>query len=308
LSTESDKDGDARCAFINFVTSLEALVGVVYAGFTGAIIFAKVTRITQRADARFSDSLTVTFGPGVESRLANDDKEESRDAGSSPFPVLTFRIVNTLHEVLGGEIISASLNAAVIIENDRHEVSKELARKIIQDRKERSRRSTWDITRRRSNFSQSERSSVRTTITEGISESQSENPTSRLQRLNDLMNKRTSYLISAMRRVDEEEVSGSKVPPRITTAKLELDTSEHPLFKRVWKVNHVIEKDSPLLTDEAKRVISINNGQWPREWDNYRAVRDAIRFKFLVVSFTGLSNITGGESIKLSLLDHDTMA
>lgn len=296
MSTESDKDGDARCAFINFVTSLEALVGVVYAGFTGAIIFAKVTRITQRADARFSDPLTVTFGPGVESRLVNDSKD--------PSPVLTFRIVNTMHEVLGGEIISASLNAAVIIENDRHEVSKELARRIIQDRKERSRRSTWDITRRRSNFSQSERSSVRTTITERISESKSENPSSHLQKLNELMYKGTSYLTSAMRRVDEEEVSGSMVPPRITTAKLELDTSEHPLFKRVWKVNHVIEENSPLLTDEAKRVISINNGQWPREWNNHQAVRDAIRFKFLVVSFTGLSNITGGESIEFSLPGH----
>ena len=312
LSTESDKDGDARCAFICFITALEALVGVVYAGFTGAIIFAKVTRLTQRANARFSVPLTVTFGLGVEARLENDGNDESRDdtrklgnngekaAGPSPFPVLTFRIANTMHEVLGGEILSASLNAAVIIENVRHEVSEELARKISQDRMER-RRSTWDVARRKSNLSESERSTVRTTLKERISESTSENSTSHLQKLNELVYKGTSFLTNAKTKVDDEEVFGSSVPPRLTTAKLELDVSEHPLFKRVWKVNHVIDKNSPLLTAEAKRVISINNGQWPREWNNYQAVREAVRFKYLVVSFTGLSNITGGESIVFSL-------
>ncbi len=119
--------------------------------FTEAIIFAKVTFITQRADVQFSDPLTVTFSPGVEARLVNDSKDGSWDdvqqfeddagdvaekaAEPSLFLVISFGIANTMHRVAGTEIITASLNVAVIIENARHKnpVSKELAGKIKQD-------------------------------------------------------------------------------------------------------------------------------------------------------------------------------
>jgi hypothetical protein len=324
LSTESDKDGDARCAFIHFVTALEALVGVVYAGFTGAIIFAKVTRITQRADVRFSTPLTVTFGSGVEARLVNEGKDGSRDAvrifgddaeemaGPSPFPVLTFRIANTMHEMLGAEIISARLNVAAVIENDRHQdqVSEELAKAINRDRMAR-RRSTWE-TRRRATASESERSNrtsvterisdatLRTSVTERMSDATPENALTNLRSLNEFVHKGITSLASTIVKINEEEEVSAKKPPRITFAKLDLDEPEHPLFKRIWKINHVIDQDSPLLTAEAKRAILNNNGQWPRKWNNHQAVRRAVRFKQLVVSFTGLSNLTGGEFIGIS--------
>ena len=273
-------------------------MGVVYAGFTGAVIFAKVTRITQRADVQFSDALTVTFGPGVEARQVNDGKGESRDdvrrfeddaeqvAEPSPFPVLSFRLANTMHAVAGAEIMTSSLNVAVIIENARHEhpVSEELARKISQDRMARQR-----LNRRGSN--EIKKSTGGMIVSERSSESP-EKAMTYLQSLNELAYKGRNMIMSKK----EEEVTDSKIPPRLTFAKLELDASEHPLFKRIWKINHVIDKDSPLLTAEANRAILNNNGQWPREWNNHQDVRRAIQFKYLVVSFTGLSNLTGGES------------
>ena len=50
LSAGDTGGGDPRCSFISFITSLEAFVGVIFAGFVGAIFFAKVARITQRAE------------------------------------------------------------------------------------------------------------------------------------------------------------------------------------------------------------------------------------------------------------------
>jgi hypothetical protein len=312
LSTESNTDGDTRCAFISFVTAFEALVGVIYAGFTGAIIFAKVTRITQRAAVQFSDALTVTFGPGVEARLVNDGKDESRDdvgrlgddaeqvmAEPTPFPVISFRIANTMHAVEGAEIITASLNVAVIIENARHEhpVSVELARKISEDRMERLRPK-----RRRSN--ETEMSTGGMIVTERCSETSPQKAMTYLESLNKLAYKGRSMIMSNK----NEGVAGSKIPPLITFAKLELDASEHPLFKRIWKINHVVDQNSPLLTAEAKTAILNNKGRWPREWNNHQDVRRAIQFRNLVVSFTGLSNLTGGESKwDFSLVDHNCL-
>ena len=81
--------------------------------------------------------------------------------------------------------------------------------------------------------------------------------------------------------------------------KLDLETSEHPLFKRIWRFKHIINPDSPLLTSEAQKAIMDNKGNWPREWNTHEAVRKAIRFNQMVVSFTGISNISGGEFIKV---------
>ena len=96
---------------------------------------------------------------------------------------------------------------------------------------------------------------------------------------------------------DEEEDEGSgKIIPRMVFENLKLETSEHPLFKRIWRFKHVVDQTSPLLSAEAQTAIMDNNGCWPREWNNHNDVRRAIRFNQMVVSFTGISNISGGES------------
>ena len=95
---------------------------------------------------------------------------------------------------------------------------------------------------------------------------------------------------------EEEEEGAGKVIPRMVFENLKLETSEHPLFKRIWRFKHVIDQTSPLLSAEAQKAITDNNGCWPREWNNHNDVRRAIRFNQMVVSFTGISNISGGES------------
>ena len=116
-----------------------------------------------------------------------------------------------------------------------------------------------------------------------------------LQGLNALAGKAKSPFSKKIK-IDEEESGSSKIVPRMVFTKLKLETSEHPLFKRIWRFKHIINQDSPLLTPEAQRAIMNNNGKWPWEWNNdYKAVRKAIRFNQMIVSFTGTSNISGGK-------------
>jgi len=113
-------------------------------------------------------------------------------------------------------------------------------------------------------------------------------------------------------KIDEEEDQGgaddldnsSRIVPRMVFTKLKLETSEHPLFKRIWRFKHVIDQDSPLLTPEAQRAIMNNGGTWPEEWNHAKAVRKAIRFNQMVVSFTGISNISGASVYKQKVYDY----
>lgn len=287
LSTQHDDVGDSKCVFIIFITSFEALAGVVYAGFTGAILFAKVTRITQEADVQFSDSLTVRFGFGVEEKLVDDDEgasprgEENTNKNMSPlqrfknlassvgkpspFPILTFRLANTLYNISGGEIISANLNAAVLTESRRHDhqLSNGLATQIRLDRMRRATASSLHM-----------RTSIR----------------------------------SFGRGISEDGAASNNIMPRQIFTKLNLEKHEHPMFKRIWRINHIINNNSPLLTDEAKKAITNNNGEWPWEWNNHNAVRNAIRFNELLVSFTGVSNLTGAPVYKQKVYSYDDTA
>lgn len=373
-SAEGTDGMDDRCAFISFITSFEALVGVVFAGFIGAIFYAKVSRITQRADVLFSDPLTVRFGTGVDTDLGVEDDEENvpqnevdnesqstsakKEKGDDnlsgmtpiekfrslakkavshkppPFPVITFRIANEMHDTLGGEIIGASVNAVVLIESTKYDdqVSEDLAKQIALHRMKRSNHHATSGARSRkaasmrnmklysndsdsergSETTQSERMSDRTNDSLSLDEDtsspekarrgSSDNAMTYLQSLNMLAYK--ARFGTKKMKIDEEEGTGSKIVPRMVFTKLELETSEHPLFKRIWRFKHIINPDSPLLTSEAQKAIMHNNGNWPREWNNHKAVRKAIRFNQMVVSFTGISNISGASVYKQKVYDY----
>lgn len=358
LSMESGgTGGDERCAFINFLTSLEAFVGVIFAGFIGAIFFAKVARITQRADVRFSDPLTVRFGSGVNETKIDDDEDCPEDrhksnqakkqekvqhlspldkfrsmvkkvSKPSPFPVITFRIANEMQGKIGGEIIGANVKAVVLIESTRYDdqVCDELAKQIAMDRMRRATKDTPKLrkgtSKRRLSVNGTERSTgslagitdTASSIDENSthsfdrgssdgSENNAVSTVSWLQGLNTLTYK-GRFGAKKMKIDDEEEGSGSKIVPRMVFTKLELETSEHPLFQRIWRFKHHINQDSPLLTLEAQRTIMENHGKWPHQWNNPEAVRKAIRFNQMVVSFTGISNVSGASVYKQKVYDY----
>jgi len=135
-STEGSNSG--QCAFIYALTSTEAFVGVLYAGFCGAVIFGKVLRHQSRAQVKFSDVVTIRYGTGVigtdeDGELAEEVEDaEGNDSICSvgtftpsvsihnlrhPFPVLEFRVVNENCGKQDGEIIDANLNVLASFED-----------------------------------------------------------------------------------------------------------------------------------------------------------------------------------------------
>ena len=96
--------------------SIEAFMGVLFAAVMGALVFGKVCRIQSHATVAFSDPIIVRYGTGVSDTAdeGDDDDNKSIDTGDLtkrlPCPVLEFRIINTMHNTAGGEIMNAFIN------------------------------------------------------------------------------------------------------------------------------------------------------------------------------------------------------
>jgi len=83
--------------------TFEAFVGVIWAGFSGAIIFSKVVKIRSLAPIFFSDPITIRYGTGI-------SESQNVPEGKLPFPVLTFRLVNLHNDRAGGELVDSRIN------------------------------------------------------------------------------------------------------------------------------------------------------------------------------------------------------
>jgi hypothetical protein len=114
-------DDGTMCLGINLFCTLEAFVGVLFAGFMAAIIFGKVARIQSFATVDFSDPIVVRFGTEVMDDDGDDvQSEPNAEKGVSnvkpcPFPILEFRCLNRMHSERGGEILDATVNVVAAV-------------------------------------------------------------------------------------------------------------------------------------------------------------------------------------------------
>ena len=83
------------------------------------------------------------------------------------------------------------------------------------------------------------------------------------------------------------------VCPRSIFQPLAVETDRHPFFKRVWVIRHECNELSPLLPNHVRRQIQENNGYWPPKLNRCDAVRRAINFQEIIVSFSGIANDSG---------------
>jgi hypothetical protein len=58
----------------------------------------------------------------------------------------------------------------------------------------------------------------------------------------------------------------------------------------VWNIRHVLNENSPLLSDQARQLIRSNNGQWPASHSNAASIRKHLRFNDIIISFSGTAN------------------
>jgi hypothetical protein len=278
-STESDV---RKCTGITIVVTLEAFVGMLFASMCGAILFAKVARIQSFAQVHFSDPIVVRYGSGVAVENS-DDKDLISDDGSVdtaadptriPCPVLEFRINNRLNSTVGGEIIDASVNIVASIDASQAVASRGgNARRRRKKGKKGGRRTSSAVKRRPSirNNDDTEQGSM--------------SMESRNSSVDSLLNLPGVNQYQSL----EEDPSGNLVPRRIFS-KLEVETPEHPFFKRVWIVRHRLDETSPLLKPHARHMVRLCGGFWPTQLNSYEKVRESIHFDQILVSMSGTSN------------------
>ena len=283
--------------FITGICSLESFIGVLYSGFCGAILFGKVLRIQSHAQVIFSDPIVIRYGGGVEAplELRDDGTEIEENVAAKkqiPCPVLEFRIVNRLFNDVGGEIMDATLNAVANVDSSDSDPSGREASILVRDE-------TGTISDTNSETGYSET---------GYSDNGSDSGSSRFRRVAGVAGHKfldpmhNFFGGNSDRHTIEEDPSSRLVNKRIFS-KMLIEASEHPFFKRVWLARHVLDDTSPLLSPKARRAIRKNGGFWPAHLNNYEGVRKSLDFNQILVSLSGVSNVSAADVYAQKIYD-----
>eukprot|EP00815_Leptocylindrus_aporus_P011639 CAMPEP_0116063404 /NCGR_PEP_ID=MMETSP0322-20121206/8399_1 /TAXON_ID=163516 /ORGANISM="Leptocylindrus danicus var. apora, Strain B651" /LENGTH=339 /DNA_ID=CAMNT_0003549025 /DNA_START=152 /DNA_END=1168 /DNA_ORIENTATION=+ len=88
-------NGPASCIIVAYLFFIESFVGVMYGGLCGALLYSRITKALDHADVMFSNGICISY------------------CDSNDFPVLELRIVNCRANVMGGEIIDASVDCLI---------------------------------------------------------------------------------------------------------------------------------------------------------------------------------------------------
>mmetsp|Transcript_4007 Transcript_4007/g.7453 ORF Transcript_4007/g.7453 Transcript_4007/m.7453 type:complete len:570 (-) Transcript_4007:111-1820(-) len=275
----SDFTVPTGCIFVGVLGSFEAFMGVLFAGLCTAVVFGKVLRTQNNAQVFFSDPMVVRFGKvelsdgngggslsGSPSYSAWQSVEEEEDVEMGkeeecekniPCPSLEFRLVNRLHDVTAGEIVEAKLNCVAILDPNQRQSTKEESSTTVSN----------------NDSSSTKQGQLK------VSEQTTVGELAKVLRDTDA---RIAARQLAFHSAD------SKQPHMFT--KITLDADQHPYFRRVWFGRHRLDEHSPLLTPAARQKVKLNGGYWPARMNNYKSIKNSLRFHHILVSISGTAN------------------
>jgi hypothetical protein len=268
-----ENNNPTNCMFITAICSLESFIGVLYSGFCGAILFGKVLRIQSHAQVIFSDPIVIRYGSGVDSPV-DEDEEEYTETGKKkiPCPVLEFRIINRLFNDAGGEIIDASLNVVASIDADDAE----------------------NLDSIHDSLRYSNRAS---------SLSDSSHDASSINEVAHRFIEKLKLKSGHSGHTALEEDPSTRIVNKKIFSKMFLEASDHPFFKRVWLVRHVLDENSPILKRKARRSIRKCGGYWPENLNSYQGVHESLAFNQILVSLNGVSNVSASDVYAQKIYD-----
>lgn len=256
---------------------------------TCAIMFAKVSRIQSYAQVMFSDPIVVRYGSGLARGDAQDSDTDSAsceiELEKIPCPALEFRLINRMSGTAGGEIIDSTLNIVACI--DASQACPTIRRAATRRRRGKKgkkggpKRPSGPVQRKPASMRDGPTSVPESTPLDQRRADSTASITSLFEAAREAKAKPTQSF--------EEDPTGHLVPKRIF-AKLDVESQDHPFFKRVWVVRHTLDEDSPLLRHHAREMVKLNCGCWPKELNNHEGVRAAISFEQILVSMSGTSN------------------
>ena len=293
----ADKPDIKECTGITILVTIEAFFGVLFASFCGAIVFGKINRIQSFAQVTFSDPIVIRYGTGVQVEDSHDTEDEGAEGGFGrgfPCPVLEFRIVNRLNGTIGGEILDATVNIVASIDVTQAQANGSRSmmhrRRGKKGKKKGPRRSPPELRQRVPSNRSSEEFKEDESKKSGSDDTSvpPRRPEFTLRRSLRGMNANKTLPLVANQSFDEDP-SGYLVPKKIFS-KLEVESPDHPFFKRVWIVRHRLDQNSPLLTPQARQLVKSNFGKWPSSINSPEGVRSAVKFDQILVSLSGTSN------------------
>jgi len=77
----------------------------------------------------------------------------------------------------------------------------------------------------------------------------------------------------------------------------------HLPSKRVWNIRHILNETSPLLTEEARAIISGNGGLWPISLCNEKCIKECLESNQLIVTLSGTAVASGSSVYKLHVYE-----
>jgi hypothetical protein len=93
----------------------------------------------------------------------------------------------------------------------------------------------------------------------------------------------------------EDKFSAPSIAEKHEYVRVHFYPQFHPCFKRVWRLHHILDQHSPLLTHPIRKVIKQNSGMWTEEMINAKTIRKSIIFEKLIINFSGTSPISASE-------------
>jgi len=304
----------AGCYGIRYTCAIEAFLGVLYAGFCGAIFFAKFSRLMGRAQVKFSSTLCIQYGSAVRGRHEEgllgtlrgqkDEgliaKRQSLDERKVPFPVLEFRIVNMRANEKGCEILDATISCLSCINEGSHPGSTprrngtvdesvssthhDMDANTLADEPPKvnvaknmfQKMSTRDIFKRDERYPSPSSRGDSSAERYPIPSSRRDSPSEQTFLFDDGVNEK----INLMRQKYQN---------------LDVQTRHHPYFRRVWYIRHQLDASSPLVDPGVKRRIR-ECGHWPWDLNDHNSVRESlIQFHTIVVTLNGTSNLNASD-------------
>jgi hypothetical protein len=280
---------DYYCFAQSFLCSIEALTGILFAGFWTAVLFSKVAKVNNKARVIFSGPMTVRFGLAL--------SELKQDTRTYPCPVLEFRIVNKQHSQKGGGIIKASVNVVASLR-------KEQLKEHVKQKS--SIRNVASIL-----FPMNRKKSIMSTLLHHKSVLEPERSSSILDQSHEIHRTQSSPELS-VKSIGHSYVQDFNSPPSPQSPQsqyfmesshprtagafiftpLLVEPGTFPLFTNVITIRHRLDDKSPLLQPKTRSVIKRFHGSWPEDLcSNPEAVKKCIRFEKILVSFSGISQL-----------------
>lgn len=295
-STANDliaEDGSTKaheCSWVVLLCNAEAFFGLLYAGMCAAILFGKVNRVQSHAKLIFANAVCLQYEE-IEEEDDHDESEVDRSRSERSPAVLIKKYhrkwtnsSDNLGKLMNG---STKDGMSVSVKAPQSPVPPSYS-PIGAGRDETTQTTSMDSLKPVPSLEQTPSKA------EQFVEQFNGCPVLKFQVVNEMCNREGSELVDAIMKVVgiKFKMSEDGTITHSQYVRVNLVDFEHPFLSRVWHGVHILDSNSPLLTDRARKEIKDNNGSWRTEWFEPRRIREKLEFNDLIVTVAGISNVS----------------